>query len=100
MNTIKLQAYAWIAAALGAAGNANQTIKMEINEGATLFDLFNQVAERFPEFKQKVFDPQNGQISDQVMIISNGRLMQVKDFNSTVLNDKDSVILSPVLVGG
>jgi molybdopterin converting factor small subunit len=100
MISIKLQAFAWISSAMGTAVNQNQTSKKQLQEGATLFDLFTQIAAEFPEFKEKVFDPQSGQISDQVMIIANGRLIQVKDFKSTVLKDKDTVVLSPVLVGG
>jgi molybdopterin converting factor small subunit len=100
MNTIKLQAYAWISGAMGTADNQNQTMKKQINQGVTLFDLFSDLAGQYPDFCQKVFDPKTGQISDQVMIIVNGRLIQAKDFKATVMNDKDAIILSPVLVGG
>jgi hypothetical protein len=100
MNTIKLQAYAWISGTMGTADNQNQTLKIQLEEGATLFDLFSRVAGQHPEFKEKIFDPQTGQISDQVMIIANGKLIQVKEFNFTILKDKDTVVLSPVLVGG
>jgi molybdopterin converting factor small subunit len=100
MNTIKLQAYAWISGSMGTADNQNQTLKKQLKEGSTLFDLFSDIAGQYPDFCQKVFDPKSGQVSDQVMIIMNGRLIQVKELKSTVMNDKDTVILSPVLVGG
>jgi hypothetical protein len=85
---------------MGTADNQNQTLKKEIKEGSTLFDLFSSIAEQFPDFCEKVFDPKTGQLSDQVMVIMNGRLIQAKELNSTTMKDKDSVILSPVLVGG
>jgi hypothetical protein len=100
MNTIKLQAYAWISAAMGTADNQNLTLKKEINDGATLFDFFSTLAGQYPDFCEKIFNPQTGQISDQVMVISNGRLIQAVDFKITLMKDKDTVILSPVLVGG
>jgi molybdopterin converting factor small subunit len=100
MNTIKVQVYAWISGSMGTADNQNQTLKKQLKDGATLFDLFNEIAGQYPDFSQKVFNPQNGQVSDQVMIIVNGRLVQVRDFKSTLMNDRDIVILSPVLVGG
>jgi molybdopterin converting factor small subunit len=100
MNTVKLQAYAWISGSMGTADNQNQTIRKEVKEGSTLFDLFSAIAAQYADFRQKVFDPKTGQISDQVMVIMNGRLIQAKEFKSVIMNDKDSVVLSPVLVGG
>jgi molybdopterin converting factor small subunit len=100
MNTIKLQAYAWISGAMGTADNQNQTLKLPVKEGASLFDLFSEMAGQYPGFREKVFDAQNGRFSDQVMIIVNGQLIQLKEFKSTILKDKDSIILTPVLVGG
>jgi molybdopterin converting factor small subunit len=100
MNTIKVQAYAWISGSMGTADNQNQTLKKQLIEGTTLFDLFSDLAIQYPDFGRKVFDPQSGHLSDQVMIIVNGRLIQERDFKSTPMNNKDSVILSPVLVGG
>lgn len=100
MNTIKVQAYAWISGSMGTADNQNQTLSHHLKESASIFDLFSALAACYPDFRQKVFDPQSGKFSDQVMIIVNGRLVQEKDFKTTLLNDKDKVILSPVLVGG
>ncbi len=85
---------------MGMADNQNQTLTPRIKDGATVFDLFSDLAAQYPEFCRKVFDPQSGKFSDQVMIIVNGRLVQDKDFKSTVIHDNDKVILSPVLVGG
>jgi hypothetical protein len=34
------------------------------------------------------------------MIIFNSRLVQVDGLKTTIINDKDSIALSPVLVGG
>jgi hypothetical protein len=85
---------------MGTADNQNTTLNKQIAEGSTLFDFFGSLAGQYPDFREKIFDPQTGQISDQVMIILNGRLIQSRDFQRTLMNDKDTLILSPVLVGG
>jgi molybdopterin converting factor small subunit len=100
MNTIKIEAYSWISGSLGQADNQNLALDKELKEGLTLLDLFKSLAGQYPVFGQKVFNLQTGQIDDQVMIIVNGRLIQFKDFKSTVMHDQDSITLSPMLVGG
>jgi hypothetical protein len=100
MNSIRLQAYAWISGAMGTADNQNQTLKREIKGGTTLKDFFCGIADEFPVFREKVFNPQNGQFSDQVMVIMNGHLVQSGQFGTIVMRDNDLVVLSPILAGG
>ena len=99
-KTIKLQVYSWISGTMGTADNQNQTLKPKIVAGMTVHDLFAGLAERYPEFRDKVYNPGTGEFSDQVMVILNGRLVQAKEFRQTQLHDKDNLTLSPVLVGG
>ncbi len=98
--SIKLQAYSWIADALGTTNVPKQTLDEKIEPGSTVHDLFAVIAAKQPEFRENVFDPASGKFSDQVMVIVNRRLVQPGEFKQTELQDKDTVILSPVLVGG
>ncbi|HSW57496.1 MAG TPA: MoaD/ThiS family protein [Dehalococcoidales bacterium] len=100
MNTINIQAYAWISGSMGTTDHQNQTLSQPVRAGATIHDLFSELAQKYPDFKEKVFDPHSDKFSDQVMVIVNGRLIQYREFKTSVINDKDKIILSPVLVGG
>jgi sulfur carrier protein ThiS len=100
MKTVKLQVYSWISGTMGTADNQNQTVKSKIVPGMTVHDLFAGLAERYPEFLDQIYNPATGKFSDQVMVILNGRLVQAKEFRQAQLQDKDSLTLSPVLVGG
>lgn len=99
-NTIRVEAYSWIASILGAAANENQKIKKQVKADSTVYDFFNELAENNPKFCEEVFNPQTGQLSDQVMIIMNGKLVQSADLRTTRFKDNDKITLSPVLVGG
>jgi molybdopterin converting factor small subunit len=100
LNTVKLQAYSWISTAISDSGAATQTLRKQVKPGITLYELLAELADQFPEFRKQVFNPETGQLSDQVMIIFNSRLVQVDGLKTTIINDKDSIALSPVLVGG
>ncbi len=95
-----MQAYSWIAGALGTADRPNQTASKQLQEGATVYELFSELAGQYPDFREQVFNPETGKLTDQIMIILNGRLVQEHEMKSTRLNNKDKITLSPVLVGG
>ncbi|HEX7476131.1 MAG TPA: hypothetical protein VF318_09245, partial [Dehalococcoidales bacterium] len=72
-KTVKLQVYSWISGTMGTADNQNQTLKSKIVPGMTVHDLFAGLAERYPEFREQIYNPATGKFSDQVMVILNGR---------------------------
>ncbi len=71
-----------------------------MNPGMTIHDLFAGLAARYPQFRIQVYDPETGKFSDQVMVILNSRLVQVREFRETQLAENDTITLSPVLIGG
>ncbi len=76
------------------------TLEKEIGEGTTLGDLFADLALSYTDFRKAVFDPDIRKVSDQIMIVLNGSLLQVSDIAEVKPNDGDSVIILPVYSGG
>jgi sulfur carrier protein ThiS len=99
-NTVQIQVYSWISETLGTGDNQHQKLSRKVRPGTTVYDLFAGLANDFPEFREKIFNPDTGKFSDQVLVILNSRLVQSQDFANTIINDKDHLSLSPVLVGG
>ena len=100
MNTIYLQTRSWITDALGIPGSMPYTVKKEIEAGATLLTVFTDLAGKYPEFKKRVFNPETGQLSDQVMLLFNQALTRFDQVKASPLRDKDAVSLVPVIFGG
>jgi hypothetical protein len=82
-NTVKLQTYSWISSVLGMPESSNGVLEKEIEDGATLASIFTELARAYPEFRKLIFDPDKGQLSDQVLVIFNDRLLQLKDLKET-----------------
>ena len=99
-NTVKIQTYSWISSALGMPENSNGVIEKEIEDGTTLDSIFTELAGAHPEFRKLIFDPDKGQLSDQVLVIFNDRLLQLKDLKETRISPRDRVVISPILAGG
>jgi molybdopterin converting factor small subunit len=100
MNKVRLQLYSWISPTLGMSGSGNHTLEQEINEGMTISSLLTKLADSYPEFRKLVFDPDKDELSSEVLVIINNRLLQVGEIKDTKINNNDTIILAPVLSGG
>jgi hypothetical protein len=100
MNTVRLQSYSWISNTLGLAESSSQQLRKKVKEGTTLVALLGELANNYPEFRKMVFNPETNQLSEQVLIILNNRLLQYGEITSIVLKDKDNITLAPVIFGG
>jgi molybdopterin converting factor small subunit len=100
MNTVRLQSYSWISNTLGIEETSTHQLREKVKEGTTLVAFLAELAGKFPEFRKMVFNPETGQLSEQVLIILNNRLIQYSEIQSIVLKDKDHITLAPVIFGG
>jgi molybdopterin converting factor small subunit len=100
LNTIYLQTFSWINDALGIRGNTSHTVVKKVAAGATLLTVFADLARDYPEFKKLVYNPDSGQLSDQVLLLINQNLSRFDQVKASPLNDKDAISLVPVIFGG
>jgi len=100
MITVKLEVCSWVSASLGGSESGYHVIRKIIKRGSTLTDLFETLANAFPEFNQQVYNPDGGHMSEQIMVSLNHKLVQESEFPQTILKDNDEIDLSLILVGG
>ena len=98
--TVNIQAYSWISQTLGLPENSDRIIKVKAKEGSTLDVVFTELAGTYPEFRKNVFDPENGQVSEHVLVILNNKLVQYSEIKTTSLQDQDTITLAPMIFGG
>lgn len=72
-----------------------------LDEGATLAELLNQIAQTYgKQFTQEVYDPNKKEMKQTFVAMVNGVLMdQLKGVN-TALKSGDSIILMSLMTGG
>lgn len=97
---VEVQPYSWISSTLGGSDSVNAALNEEVKAGTSLRTLLIDLANRFPDFRKMVFDPETCKMSEQALVILNGKLVQYSEIDEIILNDKDNVTLAPVIFGG
>ena len=100
MNRVQTKIPPHLAEMLNAPSSGWLIIENEIAEGATVGDLLGDLVSSYTGFRQAIFNPAAGEVSEQVLIILNDNLLQGPDVINTRLNDGDSITLLTVYSGG
>ncbi len=100
MSKVQLKIPPFLASMLNAQSSDWLIIENEIEEGATIGDLLVDFACSHTGFRKVLFNPDAGEVSEQVLVILNGSLLQEPEVAETELNDGDSITLLPVYSGG
>jgi sulfur carrier protein ThiS len=100
MGKIKLTFSPWIARKMGAQGSDQYVLEREIEEGTKIGDVLNELALDEPGFRKLVFNPEIGQVGDQIHVVLNGQLLTFTEAVETELHDGDLLFLITVFTGG
>jgi len=100
VGKVRLEFPASFASVLNAQGSDLVTLEKEIGEEATISDLLAELAFSYTDFRKVVFDPDTGEVGDQVNVVLNNNLLQFPEVTEAKLNDGDSIIILPVYSGG
>jgi len=75
--------------------------EIELNQGATLFDLLNKLAADFgKQFIQEIYEPGAKDVKPTFSVTVNGVFIGQLEGLNTKLKDRDTVILMPLVTGG
>jgi sulfur carrier protein ThiS len=73
---------------------------VDLNEGATMMDLFAPLARRHPSLAARVFDAEQGRFHPHVVVLYNERAVPRAKVEETELCHGDKVTVVPVYAGG
>ena len=75
-------------------------LERAIGKETTIRDLLTDLALSNSEFREAVFSPDEGTVSDQINIVLNQKLLNFPREMNTKLSDGDVAILLPMYSGG
>lgn len=75
-------------------------LEKEMPAGATIKDIFNEVAETDKELIETAFEPQTQKLTGAVAVAVNNRLIQTLEGLDTRIADGDVIALIPLLADG
>lgn len=100
MAKVQLKMPPWIASMLKAEGSGWFILEKEIGAETTIGALLAELTSSYDGFRQVVFNPDVGQVSEQVLVFLNDKLLPDLEVTQAKLSDGDSIMLLQVFSGG
>jgi molybdopterin converting factor small subunit len=73
---------------------------LDLEDNATLNDVFSKLFEKFGENIKTVLIKQTGELNDHVVIMLNEKNIRSLDDLNTKIHNKDEITLLPAIAGG
>jgi molybdopterin converting factor small subunit len=100
VGKVKLRIPQFVAYMINPGATEDFVLERELGKETTVSGLLTEFALNNSTFRQIVFNPDAGMISDQLNIVLNQQLLHLPTEMDTRLNDGDVVTLIPVYTGG
>jgi MoaD family protein len=75
-------------------------LNLDLEDNATLNDVFSRLFEKFGENIKTVLIKQTGELNDHVVIMLNEKNIRSLDDLNTKIHNKDEITLLPAIAGG
>ena len=103
---IQVELWLWLNKELGddfqSPSEMRSVTEMNVEDGTTVQNLFDRLANRYPIIGQKVFNRQNGRFYPNLSVILTSRDEVISPYTGegSVLKDGDRIKILPIYVGG
>ena len=77
-----------------------KALNLDLEDNATLNDVFSKLFEKFGENIKTVLIKQTGELNDHVVIMLNEKNIRSLDDLNTKIHNKDEITLLPAIAGG
>ena len=100
MGKVRLEIWPWLSRHENATGFRRLVLEEEARDGESLRGFLNRMAEKHRGFGEVIFDRQAQELSRQVTVIYNERLLELAGGLDAPLRDGDSLSFVPAFAGG
>jgi len=96
---VRVEIYPWLSQRIIPTQHTRLLLEEELPAGASLRPLLRQLADRYIGFAEAIYNTQNDELRDQVLITHNGRLLTSLTSLDLALQNGDTAGFIPVLAG-
>ena len=97
---VKLEIVPWLTDYFGFKGSRRLVLEEGLEDGATLRDLLMRLADQYQGLAELFFDPEGQELSGQISIIVNDRMLELVGGLETRIDDGARIMLLPAFDGG
>ncbi len=99
-NRIRIEVPPFLACMLNAQEGKWLVLEPEIGQKTTIEEALKKLVKDHPEFGKIIYNPDVGEVGEQVTITVNDNLIQPEEVTRTILNGGDKIVLFPIYTGG
>ena len=100
MGSVHLEVLPWLSRYIAGEHSGRAVLEVEVNDGATVRDLLEEIASQNQEFQDVLFDAKTGRLAGHIALILNGRLVELAGGLEATLSPGDTIQLMPGFSGG
>ena len=100
MSNVRLEILPWLNRYFSSERSRRAVLELEVNAGATVRDILEQVASQNREFKEVLFNAQTGRVAGHIAVILNGTMLELKGGLDAKLGPGDTIQVMPGFSGG
>ena len=104
MNRVTIELWLWLGNELGRdfeSSSEMRSIRVEwVEEGTTIRQLLDDLAERYPPLSRVVFDRESKRLHPHVVVNYNDSVISPHVAHDQILKDGDKITVLPVYMGG
>lgn len=98
--TVTVEVLSWLRGKLGYPDEGRVVLTEEIVDGETAGSLLTRLAAGLPGFGEQVYDAADERIREHVVVILDGRAIELAGGPAAPLHDGDRLVLLPGFAGG
>jgi molybdopterin converting factor small subunit len=100
MATVTVDAWSTVGHLVGGDRGERRTLSMYVDDGETLAELLEKLADEYTEFERVMYKPGTREPSEYLAIVVNDRLPELLDGYQTRLDDGDKILIVQAYQGG
>ena len=104
MISVKVEVWLWMEKELGGdfrpISDMRSRLEINVEEGATIRELFDKLADRYRAIDEKIFDRKKRLFSGGVAVTLNDRVISPRDMYDKTLKTCDKITVLPAYAGG
>lgn len=100
MATVRIRFPAFLFKTPAGEGGDWVLVEKDVRDGATVAGLLSDLVATYPGFREAVYNPESGAMSEQIGVVLNGQLLSFSEISGARLSNDDDVLVQPIYSGG
>jgi len=100
MPWVKLKIHAWLGRDFNGTSSSFQDLSISVSAVESMQQVISRLAKENENFRRAIFEEKANRLREDILVILNGRIINLDKLSEVVLMENDEIIFLPYLAGG